>query len=406
MQNRGTLGALIATAIWTALVFTGGWALGAFVWNPNGPQALANAVAIPPADAPTPRPLQRGKLFDEAWNRVTDNFVGLIPSDTVREYGAIRGALNTLNDRYTYFVEPKTHAVERDHMRGQFGGIGVTFVVNEQGKVVLTPRKDGAAARAGVLDNDLLIRIDGVPVPERATLEDVARIRGEVGTKVTITVQRGDKLLDFTIVRELIEVPSVESRIIERNGIKTGLIQIRQFTERTGKETRQAIEALNAAGATRWVLDLRDNGGGLLSSAVEVTGEFLREGVVLHERKRDKPESSYAVQDSVADGKPLVVLINKNSASASEVVAGALRDHKRAQLVGEKSFGKGSVQLIFDLSDGSSVHVTHARWLTPNRNEIDGVGLSPDVAYTRPEGEAQRGADTQLEKAIEVVTAQ
>jgi carboxyl-terminal processing protease len=406
MENKGSLGAVIATAIWTALVFTGGWALGAFVWNPNGPQLLSGIAPSAPAVTNAVQPLQRGKLFDEAWGRVTDNFVGVVPSDTVREHGAIRGALNTLSDRYSYFVEPKTHAVERDHMRGQFGGIGVTFIVNDQGKVVLTPRKDGAAARAGVLDKDLLIKIDGVAVPDRATLEDVAKIRGDVGSKVTITVQRGGKQIDFSIVRELIQVPSVEWRLIDKNGVKTGLIQIRQFTERTGKETRQAIEELNAAGATRWVLDLRDNGGGLLSSAVEVTGEFLREGVVLHERKRDKPESSYSVQDGVADAKPLVVLINKNSASASEVVAGALRDHKRAQLIGEKSFGKGSVQLIFDLSDGSSVHVTHAKWLTPNRNEIDGIGLTPDVVYVRPEGEAKNGADTQLDKAIELLAVQ
>jgi carboxyl-terminal processing protease len=406
MENRGSLGALIATAVWTALVFTGGWALGAFVWNPNGPQLLA---PMPPgalAGATTTPSPRRGRLFEEAWGRVTDNFVGVVPTDTVREYGAVRGALNTLGDRYTYFVEPKAHAVERDHMRGQFGGIGVTFVVNDQGKVVLTPLKDGAAARAGVQDKDLLLTIDGVPVPERATLEDVAKIRGEVGVKVAIVVQRGDKQLEFNIVRELIQVASVEWRLIDKNGVKIGLIQIRQFTERTGKETKQAINELNAAGATRWVLDLRDNGGGLLSSAIEVAGEFLREGVVLHERKRDKPESSYAVQDSAADSKPLVVLINRNSASASEVVAGALRDHKRARLVGEKSFGKGSVQLIFDLSDGSSVHVTHAKWLTPNYTEIDGVGLIPDVLYTRPEGEARSGADTQLDKAIELVAVQ
>jgi carboxyl-terminal processing protease len=242
-----------------------------------------------------------------------------------------------------------------------------------------------------------------VPLPAKATAEDVAKVRGEVGTTVLITVLREGRAFDFTIVRELIQVASVEWRAIERGTNKVGVIQIRQFTERTGAEVKQAMDELKAAGVARWVLDLRDNGGGLLTAAIDVSSEFLADGNVLIELKRDQPEKVYAVKDTSADSRPMVVLINGNTASASEIVAGALRDAKRARLIGEKSFGKGSVQLIFELSDGSSVHVTHAKWLTPSRNEIDGKGLRPDVEVARQAGEAERGADTQLDKALDVV---
>jgi carboxyl-terminal processing protease len=393
------LGAIVATALWTALVFTSGWAIGAFILHPN--RAPAGVPSIT-GSAATAVP-SRGKLFDEAWSRINEHFVGIVTTDTLREYGAIRGAIGTLNDRYTYFIEPQARSVERDHMRGQFGGIGVTFAVNDDGTVILTPRKGGAAERAGVLPNDRLIKVDGVPLPAKATAEDVAKVRGEVGTTVLITVLREGRAFDFTIVRELIQVASVEWRAIERGTNKVGVIQIRQFTERTGAEVKQAMDELKAAGVARWVLDLRDNGGGLLTAAIDVSSEFLADGNVLIELKRDQPEKVYAVKDTSADSRPMVVLINGNTASASEIVAGALRDAKRARLIGEKSFGKGSVQLIFELSDGSSVHVTHAKWLTPSRNEIDGKGLRPDVEVARQAGEAERGADTQLDKALDVV---
>jgi carboxyl-terminal processing protease len=396
MQTRPPVAAAVAVAVWTFFVFAGGWVIGALLTN----RSAIPAAATINLTAGTPQVQQRGALFEEAWSRVRDNFVGQVPTDTLRDYGAIRGALSTLNDRYSYFIEPQTRTIERDHMRGQFGGIGVSFIVNDQGRVVLTPRKDGAAAKAGVLAGDVLIKIDGKPLPAPAKIDDVAPVRGEVGSSVRITVLRDGAERDFDIVRELIQVPSVEWLAVARGNTRYGLIQIRQFTERTGDEVKLALTELRAAGVAGYVLDMRDNTGGLLNAAVDVVSEFVDKGVVLIERKRDAQEVIYTVRDDSAEKAPLIVLINKNSASASEVVAGALQDYGRAKLVGERSFGKGSVQLIFDLSDGSSVHVTTAKWLTPNRNEIDGIGLTPDVVITRADGEAEGGKDSQLDRAL------
>jgi carboxyl-terminal processing protease len=381
----------VAALMFAALTFLGGWYL-------RGIRETSAANARTRA------------LFDEAWSHVRDNFVGELPGDTQRDYGAIRGALATLNDRYTYFVEPRNRAIERDHMRGQFGGIGVTFIVNKAGQIVLTARKGGAAEKAGVKTNDILISIDDVALPKPAKQDDVLSLRGEPGSTVKIGVLRGTQALSFTITRELIQVASMEWKVITTatdNPTKTiGYIHIRQFTERTGEEMKQAMSDLRSQNIQAWLIDLRDNGGGVLSAAVDVASEFLDGGNVLIEQKRNAPEAAYSVRDSQADKALLAVLINKNSASASEVVAGAIQDRQRGKIIGEKSFGKGSVQLIFDLKDGSSVHVTTSKWLTPNRRLIDGDGLTPDVAVVRAEGEEGRGVDSQLDAAINWLATQ
>ncbi len=376
---------------WSALMFGGGW--------------LARMAFAPIQTAVTsPRP-----VFDEVWNRVEQSFIGTVPSDTVREYGAIRGSLETLDDRFTLFSEPEARAVDRDHMRGSFGGIGVNLVRNDAGQIVLTPRPDSAAEKAGVQAGDILISIDGVPLPNPAALDDVARVRGDVGTTVKIEIMRGTETLAFTITRATIEVPSVEWRAItttvQGKDNVIGYIRISSFTERTGKEIQDALKALNSINANTqgYLIDLRDNGGGLLSAAIDVASEFVSDGVIAYEKKRTEPEIVFSVKDSrtkIADGKPVVVLINKNTASASEIVAGALQDHERAKLVGQKSYGKGSVQLVYDLSDGSAVRVTTAKWFTPDRRTLDSVGLTPDVIV---DTSADASKDAQLDEAIKLL---
>jgi carboxyl-terminal processing protease len=382
----------VVIVLWSGLMFGGGLLASTFL----------------PAMLPTARAAGSHDLLDEAWRRVEENFVSTVPSDTVRDYGAIRGALETLNDRFTTFSEPQTRSIERDHMRGQFGGIGVSFDRNDKGEIVLTPRVDGPAAKAGIQQGDILISIEGVPLSKEDPLNDMMRVRGEPGTQVTIEVQRGEQVLPFTITRAIIAVSSVESRIItttvDGKDAFVGYLSINSFTERTGKEVQDAIKALNSGNVEGYLIDLRDNGGGLLSAAVDVTSQFVGEGAVAYEKKRDGSEIAFNVKAGLAEGtqgKPVAVLINNNSASASEIVAGAIQDYKRGPLVGEKSYGKGSVQLVFELRDGSAVRVTTARWFTPNKRALDGIGLTPDVPAAGDEAEQLQAGVDALREALE-----
>lgn len=375
---------------WTLLVFAAGWLSSTRL----APRAVNGSPASNTAQS---------AIFNEAWSKVRESYVGAVPTDTVRDYGAIRGALSTLNDRFTLFVEPRARSAERDSMRGRFGGIGVNLAFNAKNEIVMNPSADSPAERAGVKAGNILIAIEDIPVTSKPTFEDViTKIRGEEGTVVHITVRRGEETLDFAIRRAVIEVPSVESRLMQTN-TKTAIayIAIHQFTERTGDEVKQAIVKLRTAGANAYILDLRDNGGGLLTSAISVASQFIDDGNVLIEKKRDSEVTHAVIRGGLAtsSSEPLVVLVNGNTASASEIVAGAIQDRARGKLIGEKTYGKGSVQLLYDLSDGSSVHVTAAKWLTPNRRTIDGVGLMPDEVIARGTG----SDDPQLQRAMQLL---
>lgn len=352
---------------------------------------------------PTSEEADRFSVYWEAWHIVEDKFYGDIPDGSVLVYGAIRGALETLQDPYTIFVEPQPRALEKAELEGQFGGIGAYVARGPEGEVILTPMVDSPAEQAGVQEGDELIQVDDTPItPQMTTDEVVLLIRGEVDTQVKLALQRADAADPIVVIitRKVIETPSVEWRVLEQDH-NTGYIRIRLFTERTGRELEHAIQDLREAGITQLILDLRDNGGGLLDAAVDVSSQFLHEGVVLYEDRRDQPEKFYSVKKGgLALDLPLAVLVNGGTASASEIVAGALRDYERGPLIGERTFGKGSVQLVYDLSDQSSLHVTVARWLTPNRHRIGEEGLAPDVEVIPSETDRASGADPQLEQAI------
>jgi len=345
-------------------------------------------------------------IYWEAWHYVEEQFYGDIPQSPVSTYGAIKGALATLGDPYTLFIEPEPAEREKAQLEGQFGGIGAYVQQDEEGRIVLDPMRDQPAEQAGLQTGDILIAVDGVPLTPEMTLDEVVDIiRGEVGTEVVLTIEREgeEEPLDLTVVRAIIETPSAHWRMLEE-APTIGYIQLTAFTERSNKELGQAFDELSAQGAESYILDLRNNGGGLLDAAVDVASQFLREGVVLREDRKNLGERMY---DVVGGGKaldqPLVVLVNGGTASASEIVAGALQDYGRATLVGEKTFGKGSVQLIYELSDDSRLHVTVAKWFTPNNNAIDGTGLQPDIEVLFSEDDHASGRDPQLERAIEVL---
>jgi carboxyl-terminal processing protease len=348
----------------------------------------------------------RGSTFDLLWqvqDLLQTDFLGDIPNATAQTYGAIRGLVATYQDPYTAFVEPAAGEVEQDELRGHFGGIGAQLGRDEYGNMVLTVIRDRPAARAGLADGDILVAVDGKPITSEMTVEEViALIRGDIGASVVLTVSRASQSepFDVTIVRERIETPSVEWRVLDSER-HIGYIRITIFAESTAEDIRTAVEELAAQGVDKLVLDLRGNGGGLLDAAVDTTGFFVRDGDVLREVKRGGQERYYPTKktQSAAQNWEIALLVDGGTASASEIVAGALRDNGRAILIGGKTFGKGSVQEVHTLPDGSSLHITVARWLTPDRHQIDKEGLEPDIPVTVSADDRDAGRDPQLKRA-------
>jgi carboxyl-terminal processing protease len=326
----------------------------------------------------------------QVWDLLDRDFYGEKPTAARRTDGAIVGMVQTFADPYTYFVEPQTRELERDQLAGKFGGIGANLEQTDAG-YVLSPLAGQPAGQGGVRKGDLLLMVDGREItPEMASDEVVALLRGPVGSQVTLVVRRapatgeaGVEELTFTLTRAEIQTPSLEWRLLDNVPGTADVGYMRQtiFSERSPEEMRQALAELRAAGAVRFVWDLRGNPGGLLNSAVDQADMWLDAGVIVVEEKAGGLRKTFdATPGELAANAPLVVLVDHGTASASEIVAGALHDHGRARLVGQQTYGKGSVQLIHELADQSSLHVTNAQWYTPDGLQISGHGLAPDIS--------------------------
>jgi len=326
-------------------------------------------------------------------------FLRELPDSTIREYGAIRGVLGTLNDPNTFFIEPPVAQSEADVLAGTYGGIGVLLRRDEGGNFLLSPFEDSPALSAGIEDGDRLLQINGeeIGIDEQQDVVDQL-LRGEVaddnGVEITVIKQNGDELTVF-IEFEVINVPSVIWRSTIEDS-RVGYVQILRFTNRTPDELEVALAELTDQNIEALVLDLRNNTGGLLLESIEVAGQFLDGGIIAIEVSRDEQEIFQAEAGGLAVELPLVVLINNRTASASEIVAGAIQARERGILIGQKSFGKGTVQQIFSLSDGSSVHITSAEWLTPTEDPIDGIGLEPNISMIPDEN----GRDVEFGESI------
>ena len=387
---------IVATLV---VVFAAGYAT-RWLASQGAPSGRAPG-AVDAAAASTTDAVDFG-LFWEAWDILQRDFYGDQPDDQNRTYGAIKGLTQAYDDPYTVFVEPEPRQRERENLSGAFGGIGAWISQDEAGNKVLDPMPERPAEKAGILKGDVLLAIDGAALDPALSVDQVVDlVRGPIGEPVVLTVRRAEVVepLDVSVVRERIETPSVEWRALEQ-APEVGYIAIRSFTERTAAELDRALDELRQQEISTLIVDLRHNGGGLLQSSIDVASRFLSDGVVLYERRNSGDEQVYRVRSAErAPGWPMVILVDGATASASEIVAGALQDRGRAALVGEKTFGKGSVQLVYDLSDGSSVHVTVARWLTPNGHEINGIGLTPEQIVPHEEGR-----DAPLEEAIKYLT--
>jgi len=343
------------------------------------------------------------KPFWEAWQIVHDQYLVQPVDDEQMMRGAIRGMMDSLGDPHSAYMDPVEYSDATAPLEG-YSGIGAW--VNTEGEylTITEPMKGSPAETAGLKSGDQIIAIDGVDMTN--TLPELARqkVLGEVGTQVVLTVVReGVELpIDITITRAQINIPSTEYRMLDND---LAYIRLNAFSDTTGDELHTALEELLVENPKGLILDLRYNSGGYLDAAIQVGSEFLQDGVVAIEEYGDGTRNTFnASGEGIATDIPMVVLVNEWSASASELVAGALQDHGRAQLVGVTTFGKGTVQNWISLLDNEgAVRVTIARWLTPNERNVTDTGLTPDIEATISDADAQAGVDTQLNQAVEVL---
>ncbi|HEX6305101.1 MAG TPA: S41 family peptidase [Anaerolineales bacterium] len=322
-------------------------------------------------------------ILNQAYKILLDHALNDPPTYPGLEYGMIRGMLQSYDDPYTIFVEPVQHELETNSLEGKFGGIGVQLDRDQDGNVIVFPFPDSPAIQAGIREGDQLLEVEDLKISADVSIESIqAAIRGPEGDSVRLLIAHppDSTPVELSIVRKSIPLPSVTWHLDPGN-LQLGVIQVNAIAASTPDEIQEAVNDLQTRGGTHFVLDLRDNGGGLLSTGVDTARLFLREGVIIQQQYRNRGVETYRVENPGPFTEvPLAILVNHSTASAAEIIAGALQSHQRAVLVGSPTFGKDTVQLVFDLEDGSSLHVTAGRWWIPELSvsELEN-GLQPDV---------------------------
>jgi carboxyl-terminal processing protease len=342
------------------------------------------------------------RIFWESWQIVQDNFYGAPVEPSTLTYGAIRGALDSLDDPHTWFAEPQEAERIREAASGQYTGIGAVVNDNESGHVIIVrPFEGGPAEQAGLMAGDVILAVEGTDTASLTLEQAVSTIRGPAGTPVRLLVDRDGLQQPFEVelTRAQIEIPSVESEMLDQ---QIGYVKLNDFSPNAPAQLHAALMELLASAPHSLILDLRDNPGGLLSSSVDIASEFVAEGVVVSEKNSSGLDEEYrSTGDGLATEIPLVVLVNEGTASAAEIVAGAIRDYERGILIGETTLGKGSVQSPIDLGDGSHLRLTIAHWFTPDGQLIHGDGLHPDIEVALTAEDLANEEDPQLDRAIE-----
>ncbi len=349
------------------------------------------------------------KLFWETWNLVAQKYIDKKAIDPQKMYfGAIQGMVAALGDPYTVFLPPESQKNTKEQLGGSFEGVGIQLGYNKDKRlVVIAPLKDTPAEKAGIKPGDIILSIDKKEISSISLPDAVSMIRGPKGSTVAISLLREneDKPRDVSLQRDTIIVRTVDLTMKEtKSGKQIAYIRLSGFGEKTNTEWDEAVnEALNKS-AQGIIVDVRNNPGGFLQSATYVASEFLESGpVVLQEDAQGTRGELKVARNGKMLKLPLIVMINKGSASASEILAGAMQDKKRAILVGEQSFGKGTIQTTEDLPEGTGIHITTAKWLTPSGRWIHGIGLTPDVKIEFKADEQNPEKDNQLDKALELL---
>ena len=343
-------------------------------------------------------------LFGEVLDKINKEYVDEVNHGEAMD-AAINGVLQSL-DPYSAYMSPDTFKEMETETSGKFGGLGIEVGMEFGVVKVITPMDDSPAEREGVKAGDYIVKVDGVQVQGKTLSEAVELMRGPVGSKIEITVRRKGvkKALTFEIIREIIVVESVKSKIIDDN---VGYIRLTAFNENSSRQVKDKIKKFKKKKINKYVLDLRNNPGGLLSQAVKISDFFLDNGEIVSTKSRKSYENKkyFAKKGDIINGKTLIVLINYGSASASEIVAGALKDHKRAILIGENSYGKGSVQSIIPLKNEGAIRLTISKYYLPSGESISGTGITPDIEVGESSDEFRIGTktDNQLDFAISLL---
>jgi len=347
-------------------------------------------------------------LFWDVWNLLQTRYVDKDKLDDQKMvFGAIEGMVNSIGDPFTMFLSKKENKRLREDISGEFYGVGIEIGIRKGILTVISPLEGTPAYKAGLLAGDKIVKIDGESTTDITLDEAVSKIRGKRGTRVVLTILRKkngeEEIKDFEITRDRIKIPTVKWEKIEPD---IGYIQLFSFNQVAKLQFDKAIRSLKEQGAgDKLILDLRNNPGGLLDLAVDISSYFLDPGdiVVIEAFGDGRREELKAKNNGVLKNTKVVVLINKGSASASEIVAGALHDNRGIILVGEKTFGKGSVQQVEELRYGTSLKITIAKWLTPNGRSISDEGIEPNIVVKRTEEDIENDEDPQLDKAIEII---
>ncbi len=323
-----------------------------------------------------------GKFQKSNWINLRKEVLSKTYSDSNEAYDAIRDMLSNLDDSYTRFLEPKEFNQMRIDTSGELTGVGIQIVKDKESDdlIIISPIEGTPAFDAGIKARDKILSIDDIST-EGMNIEDAVKlIRGQRGTKVKLEILRGSQSFFKTLSREKIEIKSVSSKVNQtKNGLSIGYVRIKQFNANASKETRDAIKDLETKKVAGYVLDLRSNPGGLLESSIDISRHFINKGIIVSTVSKDGLKETKKGNGQALTKKPLVVLVNEGSASASEIVSGAIKDNKRGKLVGKKTFGKGLVQSMRTLVDGSGLTVTVAKYLTPNGTDINKSGIIPDI---------------------------